>query len=251
MPTIKDELYLNFDGVNSRDFGLIAVELGTGLYEETLVANRTINETKPNERLQSIFHGITEENRAFELNLAFEDSFNEDKINDVINWLFQDYYKPLYFEGQEDRIVFAIISGETNIIHNGLEQGYFTVTVQTNSPYRFSRMRTGNRVGDTMTLVNNGHETVYPEFSIKKIGKGDLRIEVDGRNVLIINLTDGEELYIDTLKDKIVTDIRGEYRYDNVTIGELSDLYLEVGEKEYTITGGADITYRYREAYKF
>ena len=42
MATIKDELYLNYDGVNSKDFGLIAVELGSGLYEETLVTNRTI-----------------------------------------------------------------------------------------------------------------------------------------------------------------------------------------------------------------
>ena len=90
MATIKDELYLNYDGVNSKDFGLIAVELGSGLYEETLVTNRTINETKPAKRQQSIFHNITEENRTFPLNLAFEDSFDEDKINDVINWLFKD-----------------------------------------------------------------------------------------------------------------------------------------------------------------
>lgn len=251
MPTIKDELYLNFDGVNSKDFGLIAVELGSGLYEETLVTSRTINETKPNERLRSIFHGVTEENRAFSLNLAFEDSFDEDKINEIINWLFKDYYRPLYFEGQEDRIMYAMISGETNIIHNGLEQGYFTVTVQTNSPYRFSRMKEGSSNGNKMTLINNGHKVVHPEFSIKKIGDGDLRIEVEGRHVLIINLVNGEELYIDTLRDKIVTDIKGEYRYDNITMGELSDLYLDVGEKVYNITGEAEIAYRYREAYKF
>lgn len=251
MATIKDELYLNYDGVNSKDFGLIAVELGSGLYEETLVTNRTINETKPAKRQQSIFHNITEENRTFPLNLAFEDSFDEEKINDVINWLFKEYYRPLYFEGQEDRVVFAMISGESNIIHNGMNQGYFTVTVQTNSPYRFSRLRTGSNSGNSMTLVNNGHETVYPEFSIKKVGSGDLRIQVDGRSVLITNLNDGEELYIDTLRDKIITDVVGEYRYDNVTLGELSDLFLDVGSKVYTITGGANITYRYREAYKF
>ena len=251
MATIKDELYLNYDGVNSKDFGLIAVELGSGLYEETLVTNRTINETKPAKRQQSIFHSITEENRTFQLNLAFEDSFDERKIDDVINWLFKDYYRPLYFEGQEDRIVFAMISGESNIIHNGMNQGYFTVTVQTNSPYRFSQLREGRNRRGSINVMNNGHETIYPEFSIKKIGSGDLRFEIDGRVILIINLTDGEELYIDTLRDKIVTDVIGEYRYDNVTIGELRDLYLDVGEKEYKITGGADIVYRYREAYKF
>ena len=251
MATIKDKLYLNYDGVDSKYFGLISVELGSGLYEEALVANRTINETKPAERHQSIFHGITEENRTFQLNLAFEDSFDEGKINDIIDWLFKDYYRPLYFEGQEDRIVFAMISGESNLIHNGMNQGYFTVTVQTNSPYKFSQLREGRNRGDSMTLINNGHKTVCPEFSIKKIGDGDLRFEIDGRVILIINLTDGEELYIDTLRDKIVTNIIGEYRYDNVTLGELSDLFLDVGSKAYTITGEANISYRYREVYKF
>lgn len=251
MGTIKDELYLNFDGVPSRFVGLLAVEIGSGLYEETLVTNRTINETQPANRTQSIFHSISEDNREFQLNLAFDKNFDEDKINEIINWLFQDYYKPLYFEGQEDRVVFAMISGESSIIHNGMNQGYFTVTVQTNSPYRFSQLRTGSNIGNEITMKNNGHIKVYPEFSIKKVRNGDLRFEVDGRNVLITNLTDGEELFLDTQRNKIVTNTIGEYRYDNITIGDLEDLYLDVGEKVYNVTGGAEINYRYREAYKF
>lgn len=251
MPTIKDKLYFNFDGTDSRDYGLIAVELGSGLYEETMTANRNINETKPNERLRTIFHGITEENRTFSLNLAFEKGFDEEAIEDIVDWLFKDYYKPLYFEGQEDRVVFAMISGESTLIHNGINQGYFTVEIQTNSPYRFSDEINGRISGDKLTMVNNGHKIVYPELSITKIGDGDLKFEVEDRVVLIINLSDGEEIYIDTLRDKIVTNIIGEYRYDNVTIGDLSDLYLNIGTVVYTVTGGADINYRYREAYKF
>lgn len=265
MTTTKDKLYFNFDGVNSEEFGIASVELGTGLYEETMVSARAINETQPKKRHQSIFHGITKDNRVFELNLAFENGFNKEKINDIINWLFKDYYKPLYFEGQEDRVVFAIMSGDSNIIHNGVNQGYFTVTVQTNSPYRFSQViergstTTGeswsdnpssNRI-DSMVLKNEGHIPVYPEFSIRKIGNGDLTIKVDGRSVLIVNLTDGENIFIDSMRGKIITDVPGQYRYENIRAGELEDLFLDIGDKEYIITGDAEISCRYREAYEF
>src|SRR5699024_12763765 len=118
------------------------------------------------------FHNITEDNRTFPLNLAFEDSFDEEKINDVINWLFKEYYRPLYFEGQEARVVFAMISGESNIIHNGMNQGYFTVTVQTNSPYRFSGSRTGSNSGNSMNLVHSAHKTLNAESSIIEVGGG-------------------------------------------------------------------------------
>lgn len=253
MATIKEKFYFNFDGENSEDFNIIAVDFGSGLYEEMFAPSRTINETETSKRNRTIFHDVKEERRTFDLNLAFENGFSGESIDDLVRWLFKDYYRPLYFEGQQDRVMFAMISGDSTIAHNGLEQGYFTVTVQTNSPYRFSRERTGTQPitgSGTMTLQNNGHLEVHPEFSIKKNGDGDLVIGVDGRNVQIVNLTNGEELYIDTLREIIKTDVIGEYRYENIRAGELEDLALGVGEKEYTITGSCEISYRYREAYR-
>ena len=256
MATIKEEFYFNFDGVNSKDFNLLAVDLGSGLYEEILAPSRTINQTETNNkrrRTRNIFHNIQEGTRSFELNLAFEEGYTEESLDEIVRWLFKDYYKPLYFENKENRVMFAMISGDSTIVHNGLNQGYFTVTVETNSPYLFSQLKTGGRTitnTGVLTLENDGHLPVFPEFSIKKNGNGDLRFDTQDGNVLIVNLTNGEELYIDTMRGIIETDVLGEYRYDNIRAGELEDLFLGVGNKEYAITGSCRIDYRYREAYR-
>lgn len=252
MPTIKDKLYFNYNGVSSKEFGLKAVDLSSGLYEETFVASRTIEETKPSGRATSIFHGITEEDRSFDLVLAFDNGFTESKLESIMDWIFTDYYKPLYFDDNSDRIVFAMITGDSNIVHNGMQEGYFTVSVKTNSPYIYS-----NKINKTFSqtspikIINGGHEDTYPVFEINKIGDGDLKISVRDYNILITNLKDGERIKIDTLREIIETDLQGQYRYDNVKIGELGDLMLKKGEQTYSVEGGANITLEYREVYKF
>lgn len=253
MATIKEEFYFTYDGINSANFGLMAVDLAGGLYEEIFGATRTIQETETMKRPTKIFHGIKEEPRTFELNLAFEDGYTDELLDSVSRWLFTDYYKPMYFDNKEDRVMFAIISGDSSISHNGLSRGYITVTVQTNSPYLFSQEKTGEQTITTsgsLLLTNSGQLDAYPELSIDKIGTGDLQIEVDGRTVLITNINDGESLYINTLKGIIKTDVVGEYRYNNIMAGDLEDLFLGVGEKEYIITGSAVVRYRYREMYR-
>lgn len=252
MPTIKDKLYFNYNGVSSREFGLTAVDLSSGLYEEDFVASRTIEETKPSGRATSIFHGITEEDRSFDLTLAFDNGFTEDKLESIMKWIFTDYYKPLYFEENSGRIVFAMITGDSRIVHNGLQEGYFTVSVKTNSPYIYSDIKKKNfSQTSPVTIVNNGHRESYPIIDIKKVGDGDLKIKVRDYSVLITNLKNGENIQIDTLRGKIITDIVGQYRYDNVTIGELEDLILEEGSQTYSVEGGANIVLTYREVYKF
>lgn len=252
MTTIKDKLYFNYDGVESKSFKLTSVGLGSGLYEEDFIAPRTIEETKPSGRDTSIFHGVSEEDRVFDLNLAFDDGFTEAKLNSISEWIFKDYYRPLYFEGRNDRVMFAMMTGDSKIVHNGLEQGYFTVSVKTNSPYIYSDIKTKkfNR-SKSVSIVNNGHKVTYPMFKIKKIGDGDLTIDVSGYKVRIINLKNGETLSIDTMREKITTDLIGQYRYDNVTIGEIGDLALEKGTQTYKVTGEAEIECNYREIFRF
>lgn len=252
MSTIKEKFYFSFDGQESRQFNILAVDLGSSLYEEIFNPSRTINQTQTASG-RIIFHNVQEELRSFDLNLAFETGFDDGLLSDINKWLFTDYYKPLYFEGMEDRVMFAMISGDSNLIHNGMNEGYFTVTVQTNSPYLYSQLKTQNKTittSDTISVVNNGQLDAYPELSIKKVGDGDLTIGVGGRNVKITNLKNGEELYIDVLREIIETSIIGQYRYNNIVSGELEDLYLSVGDNTYTVTGSAEVSYRFRERYR-
>lgn len=252
MVTIKDKLFFNYDGVSSEDFGLTVVNMESGMYEEVLTTDRTIEETKPSGRDTSIFHKISKKNRSFSLSLAFDKGFNEERLLMITDWLVSDYYKPLYFESIRNRVVFAMVTGEIKIVHNGFNEGYLLVDMKTNSPYVYSNEIIGYGEGGSIMMMSNmGHKKTYPSFKIEKIGDGDLKIRVDDYNILISNLVNGEILKIDSLREIIETDLVGKYRYNNITIGELSDLALERGSHEYEIIGGAKIEYRYREIFKF
>lgn len=252
MVAIKDKLRFSYNGKSSEDFGLVAISLDSGMYEEVFVPSISVNETRPVDRDVPILHGVTREKRSFPLILAFEKDFNSDLLGGIIEWLFQDSYKPLYFEGGTDRIMFSMITGESSLTHNGLNQGYFTVNVETNSAYRYSR-KIKRVIGTekTFRINNRGHKEVYPKYHIEKIGAGDLKIGVNGKNVLITNLEDKEIIKIDSLREIIETDIPGVYRYNNIKAGELEDLYLDKGLTEIKITGEANITTEHREIYMF
>lgn len=252
MVAIKDKLRFNYNGKSSEDFGLVAISLDSGMYEEVLVPSISVNETRPVNRDIPILHGVTREKRSFPLILAFEKDFNSDLIGGIIDWLFKDSYKPLYFEDGLDRIMFSMITGESSLTHNGLKQGYFTVNVETNSAYRYSR-KIERKIGveKSYRVNNRGHKETYPKYLIEKIGAGDLKLSVNGKNVLITNLEDKEVLKIDSLRETIETDIPGAYRYNNIKVGELEDLYFKKGLSDIIITGEADITTEHREIYMF
>lgn len=250
--TIKDKLYFNYDGVDSREFGITAVNMGSGLYEDTFVATRNIEETSPKNRYRNIFHGISEEDRSFDLILSFDEGYSDELLERVNHWIFKRYYRPMYFDGNRDRVVFAMPTGTSSIFHNGMKQGYFTVSMKTNSPYVFSDIkRMSFSEGEQVFINNSGHEISYPHFKIKKVGDGDLKIKVENYNVLMVDLINGETIEIDTMREKVITDIPGVYRYDNLRIGEFSDLALEVGGSNFISEGGAEIECEYREVYRF
>jgi phage-related protein len=257
--TIKEKLYFSYNGVSCRDFGLIHINLDNGMYDERLVAERNLNETevKGNDPL---FHSIEESPLEFEMAIAFENAFTDSDIDNVVLWLFQNTYKPLYFEDIPNKIYYALPIGETRIVHTGLKQGYVTIVMRCSSSKVFSPFITtplydlSTNVGKfRVNIANSGHLDIYPEISIKKVGAGNItftHVTNGGKIVEIRNLADAEDIYLNCEKEIIETDIIGVYRYDKV-IGELTDLVLLRGNNAFDIEGTCKITFRYRFKYKF
>jgi phage-related protein len=256
MPTIKDSLYFNYDGVSCKNFNLMQVNLSNGMFEEQFVADRSINELKVRGNDTPLFHGLEEEPLEFEMTIAFERQFTDADVDNVILWLFKEQYKPLYFEDKPDRVYHCMPVGSSTLAHTGLKEGYFTITMRCKSSKIFSPVKVSPTHSITTTkrvsLTNEGHVEIYPEISIKKIGAGHITFTrvSDGEIFEIRDLTDQEDLYINCEKEIIETDIIGVYRYDNV-IGDYEDMSLKVGTTEFDITGACQVTFRYTFKYKF
>lgn len=259
MPTIKDRLYFTYDGISCKDFNLVNVNLSNGMLEEQLVANREINELRVRGSEKPLFHGVEEEPLEFEMNIAFEGKFTDEDVDDVILWLFKDNYKQLFFDDKPDRVYNCMPVGDSTLAHTGLKEGYITITMRCNSSRIYSPIQTtptydlsANAGVYRVSIENTGHLEIYPEISIEKIGAGHITFTrvYDGEIFEIRDLTDLEQIYINSEKEIIETDIIGIYRYDNV-VGDYQDMALRIGTTEFDIEGTCKVAFRYTYKYKF
>ncbi|UGO50798.1 tail protein [Bacillus phage vB_BanS_Sophrita] len=256
MPTIKDKIHFNFNGVSSRVHKVMHVVLDNGMYEETFVASREINETTVRGNKKPLLHGVEEAPLQFEMVIAFDGKFTDQQINDFIRWLWTDTYKPLYFEGKENRVYYCMPVDDSSIVHNGMNEGYVTIMMRCNSSQIFSptittSTTTVTTTPQTITLNLDSHFDVYPEISIKKNGAGTVTIESldDGGNIFEVrDLTNLEDIYINCEKEIIQTDIIGVYRYDKI-VGHFPRLLY--GQNRIKITGACEIQFRYQSKYRF
>ncbi|UUV46974.1 distal tail protein [Bacillus phage vB_BanS-Thrax5] len=256
MPTIKEKVHFNFNGVSSRTHRVMHVVLDSGMYEETFVASREINETKVRGSNKPLFHGIEDSPLEFEMIIAVDGTYTDQQVSDIIRWLWTDTYKPLYFEGKENKVYYCTPIDDSNIVHNGLSQGYFTVNMRCNSSYVYSPTTTTASTTvastpQTITINNDGHFDIYPEISIKKNGAGTVTLEFldDNNNIFEVrDLTNAEDIYVNCEKEQIQTDIIGMYRYDKV-VGNYPKLVY--GQNRIKVTGACTIQFRYVIRYRF
>lgn len=257
MALIRDKISFFYDGVSSKNFDLVSVTLDNGLYEEQFVADREIVETGIRGG-NPILHSIEGQPLEFELILAFEKDFTEEKLDAVVEWLYKDYYRPLYFEGAESRQYMCMPVESSSLAHNGIQQGYFKVKMRCNSQYLYSptKITTNTVVGVTPVIIEIDSDTqveLYPELSILKEGSGSVRIEkLDESNqviqtFLLENLSHMENLYVNGKREIIQTDIIGVYRYDSVFGRYLS---ITKGNNRFRVTGNCNIQFRYQNIYK-
>jgi predicted phage tail component-like protein len=247
---IRESLYFSFAGRKSTDFPIANVSLGSGLYEESLTSIKSIVETSTVNNDTPYFQRVKREPKSFQLRFAFFEPWNEDMIDDIVRWLDVDYYEPLFFSENLDRIYYAMFVDDIKQIHNGLKQGYLNLNVRCNSSVSYSTNKSTNWIQDNFIEIDNlGHKSTLPKIWIEKIGDGDISISNISNNneeFKFTKLLDKEIIYVDCENEIIKTNIENEWRYDN-----FNDNYLELvyGKNLLKVNGNAKLKFEYR--YKF
>lgn len=131
-------IHFSYDGVKSSDMGLINVQIDGGMFEETFLFSKEINEVEVAGRDKPYFQSVTKAPLEFELTFAFEDGYDERKIREVARWLNQDYYKPFYTTSNPNRIYYCMLEGDSTLIHTGIQQGYITLNMRCDSPFSYT-----------------------------------------------------------------------------------------------------------------
>lgn len=140
---IKSAEYFTYASTPSTDFGIININIeSSSLLEEPFVAEREIEEIKIRGRTQPYFKKVKLKSLQFSVSFAFEDTWDDIKLRNVVNWLCNyNYYQPLYFDNNTDRIFYALVVESPLLIHNCLSQGYIKLTFRCNSPFLYSSLK--------------------------------------------------------------------------------------------------------------
>ena len=250
---VMESIEFCYNGLYSSDFGIYNVSLDNGLFSEPFLAPKAIIETKIRGNDKPYFSGVEYEPLKFTLSFAFANAWDDAKIREVARWLNQDYYKPLWFSENPSRIFYCMIVDETELVHNGLKQGYIKLNVRCDSPYTYSPVLTLGTIDyslnsgtQTLEFVNDGDLVLKPEMWIKKVGNGDITIvnKTNGNKMFkLSSLINGETVFIDNERQHIETDVPNEYRFSN-----FNNTYLQLvrGKNVLEITGACTLDFRYQ-----
>lgn len=234
-------------------YGIMQVSTGGGLYEDALMASRTIESENVKNRDFSIFKLITRENIKFNMAIYMEHGVDERQLDIVRNWFDVDYYKPFYFDERPDRIVYAMVEGEPTLKHDGY-QGYIDVSFVTNSPYWWSPIHAYEYTSaTTFNFTNSGAKALQPiiEITAKANISSTSPIKVNnlrsGKSLEIKQMALGETLTIDCLSKYLQSSLPETYRYD---VCNEEYLEIETGVSPIQLVGNASFKFRYREKYR-
>lgn len=253
--TIRDSLLFSYAGRRSDEMGLINVNLNNGLLEEAFLPERQILETKIRGRDEPYFNGISYSPLQFQLSFAFLDTWNDDKIREVARWLSQEYYQPLFFTSNINRIFYCMPIESPSLIHNAVQSGYITLTFRCNSPYTYSPVYkrifdfTSNTAsGSDVEIDNIGDLPCKPKIYVKVISGTTFKIvnlSNGGEKLEFTGLANNETVTIDCDREEIETDIPLTYRFGNMT-SDSNFLKLPYGVNRLKVYGNVQIAFEYQ-----
>jgi len=254
---IKESLDFSYNSQLASTFGIINCHIDSGLYEDEFIGEQKILETTIKNRTKPYFQGIERSPKTIKITAAFLEAWDEDKMDDVINWLFDvDYYVPLIFDELPNRIFYVLPVGSISLFHNGLSQGYFNLELRCDDYYSYSPVYsveydlTTNPTTTIVEITNLGHTLCYPNIIVEKNGTGVFQINnLSDANYefKFTSITDGRTVTVYNEEEIIVSSQSGEYLDSQFNDGFL---YLTKGINCLEITGTGVITFQYQFKYR-
>lgn len=203
-------LNFTYNGVSSEDMGVVIINEDGGLYKDIFLPQRSIREKKINGNDRPYFMGVDNNPLSFPLSFFIKEWEERNNLRSISRWMFTDYYKPLIFESNPDRIFYAMIEGNSSLLHNGCQDGYITLNIRCDSPYSYSpiiRHDVTVKGKAQPYFYNEGDATIRPQLKITKIGDGDILIknEENNQEFKLTGLYDKEVILVNCENEEIVS----------------------------------------------
>ncbi len=246
----KNKKNFVFNNVDSDELSIINVNVDTGMAQEPFLAESTINEIRIKGKTKPYFMKKEYQPLLLNLSFAFVETWDEELIREVARVFDVDYYKPLYFEDEDDIIYYCMPIESSTLIHNSLQQGYVEMSFRCNDKYTYSRLKTKefDNDFDNIKISNKGDVVIYPEIIVtKNNSSGTIKITnetVDNQLLEFEGIPAYEEIYIDC-ENEVINNLTSSdlYRYNNH-----NNVFLQMkrGANKLKAEGINKLQFRYR-----
>lgn len=248
--TIRQKHMFNYNGTDSRDLGIVNVNVDQVLLEEPFMPSTVIHEVSTKGRTKPYFMRVERQPLILNLSFAFLQQWNDPLIRQLVQLFHVDYYKPLWFgttssatDDDLDAIYYCMYNGDFNILHDGARRGYISMEMRCNDICAYSRLRDVNPASP-YTFVNDGDIAIYPELVATSSG-GTMTVNntTNSTTLSITGLSASEVVTIDNENEIITSSLASTYRYNNHN-GVF--LRMEPGNNSLTWTGLSNLVIRWR-----
>lgn len=224
---MRSGIYFTYNGIPSEQFGILNVNVQSGLQSEPFASGRSIVEQKVRGNDKPYFMGVEKAPFEFNVSFAFEETWDDDRIRDVARWLLNPkYYAPLVFADEPDKIYYCLCVDSPELVHTCLKTGYVNLRFRCADSYAYTSVYnvihdlSANPVnGTVITFENFGDAECRPLVEIRKIGDGDVSFfnQSNGNAEMTFqDLLDDEILTVDCENRVIETNVPLTYRYENL-----------------------------------
>jgi len=228
--TIKESISFNYDGVDSTTMGISNVSVSSGLYEEPFLAEREIIEKPIRGRETPYFIEKKRKPLVFDLSFAFDSAWDETKIRDVARWLDQPYYKPFYTNDKPNKIYYAMLDSDSQILHNGLNEGYVQIRFRCNAPYAFSPVYvTQTYKTSTQDVAETGTTETNITMTAHGLQTGDYIVNTTrGNAIRQVTVVDANNVTVASVTGQTSGDVIDKYTgvTINITLNNTGDLEI-------------------------
>lgn len=248
---MRESLHFTFNNISSEDMGVVIASPNGGLFQETFLPTRRIVETSVTNK--RYFKRVESEPLSFSLTFFIAEWHDRDNLRQIARWLFQDYYKPLWFDSNPERIYYAIIEGDSSLIHNGCKDGYIELNIRCSSEYSYSPVQfaSASSSDGQIVIYNEGDLTIRPKARIKKSptdGDIEIRNTTTNQTIKFTDIQRDEEIFIDFENEEIVSSLQ----YLNIyRFGNHNNEWLEfiIDENNLEFIGDFEIEFEYELSY--
>lgn len=200
-------------------FGIIAVDIDTGMQETHFGVTQKIVEEKSPNTIKPFFYGVEREPFTFGMKFTKQSRWTYDEKIEFARMLFQPFYQDLRSEEYPEVVYKVICVDEPKKIFNGEDRGYITVQFRTDSAYAWSPLtiETFNVTGASeespyVLHVENKSNVVQwykPEIEIQTVGNTSFKminLTDAGSEFIFTDIFDGETIYINNETKKVLSD---------------------------------------------